>query len=42
MRTAPTLANMAVITAKLPENKKWVSVIDPTVSSPSHLLKNQF
>lgn len=41
MRTAPSLANVPVIIAKLPENK-WVSVIDPTVSSPSCLLKNQF
>lgn len=41
MRTAPSSANMPVIIAKLPENK-WVSAIDPTVSSPSCLLKNQF
>lgn len=33
MRTAPSLANTPVIIAKLPEDNKWVSVIDPTLSS---------
>lgn len=42
MRTAPILGSVPVVIAKLPEDNKWFSIIGPTVSPPSHLLKNHF